>query len=269
MADYYALTGDELPTALHGVDGEFSIRTLSDKERLSIEDYFFRNQVKVSLNSGTTAVVIPQSQITNTSMGDFAVLVEFALGILSVSGFQPVTTVASLNASNCSEALQRSYPETTELPKFPKKLRKAAASTWVRYFFEARRKTRDRLHITADRFVRYLRMSNSRDSLVDLCICLESLIESQTEISFRFAMCLSRVADLKNREATSELLSDLYDLRSKVVHGTDATKEHNKVEPNAATLRLAARAILTAYIIYLTTHTKDEWKKHLRISLLG
>src|SRR4029077_250541 len=93
MADYYALTGNELPLALHGVDGEFSIRTLSDRERLSIEDYFFRKQVKVSLSPGTTVVVVPQNQAVNTSMEDFAVLVEFALGILSVSGFQPITTV--------------------------------------------------------------------------------------------------------------------------------------------------------------------------------
>jgi hypothetical protein len=268
MADFYALTSKELPPALHGVDGEFSIRTLSDRERIAIEDYFFRKQEKVSLSSKTTAVVVPQSQAANTSTEDFAVLIEFALGILCVSGFQPITTVAVVNPSNCSDALQRSYGEVAESPRFPKRLRKAAASTWVRYFFEARLKTKDRLHITADRFVRYLRMSDSRDSLVDLCICLESLIESSTEISFRFAMCLTKIAGLKDNEATSELLADLYDLRSKVVHGTDPTKEHKKVQPNTATLRSTARAILTAYILYLTEHTKDEWKKYLRTSLL-
>lgn len=268
MADYYALTSNDLPASLQGVDGEFSIRTLSDRERLSIEDYFFRKQEKVSLGSKTTAVVVPQTLVANTSTEDFAVLVEFALGILCISGFQPITMVAVLNVSNCTEALQRSYRETTEAPKFPKRLRNAAASTWVRHFFEARLKTRDRLHITADRFVRYLRMSDSRDSLVDLCICLESLIESSTEISFRFAMCLAKVAGVDDIEATSELLADLYDLRSKVVHGTDPTKEHKKVQPNTAKLRSAARIILTTYILYLTEHTKDEWKKHLKTALL-
>jgi hypothetical protein len=53
----------------------------------------------------------------------------------------------------------------------------------------------------------------------------------------------------KNAEAISELLSDLYDLRSKVVHGTDFTKEHKKVLfakkvlSNTDKLRLASRAI--------------------------
>jgi hypothetical protein len=269
MADYYALTGAPLPASLHGADAEFSIRPLTDRERLSVEDYFFSKEIKISLNPKTTAVIVPQSQTANAPMEDFAVLVEFALGILSVSGFQPITTVATFNALNCSGALQRSYRETPEAPTFPKRLVKTAASTWVRHFFSARHRTKDKLHITADRFVRYLRMYNSRDAFVDLCICLESLIESQTEISFRFAMCLAKVTGLKNAEEVSELLSDLYDLRSKVVHGSDSTKEHKKVEPNAAKLRLAARAILTAYILFITEHTKDEWKRHLRSSLFA
>ncbi len=82
-------------------------------------------------------------------------------------------------------------------------------------------------------------------------------------------MCLAKVSGLKNAEEISELLTDLYDLRSKVVHGSDSTKEHRKVEPNAAKLRLAARAILTAYILFMTEHTKDEWKRHLRSSLFA
>jgi hypothetical protein len=269
MADYYALTTDPLPKALHGADAEYSIRTLSERERLSIEDFFSRKDIKLSLNPETTAVIVPQGQVGNATLEDYAVLVEFALGILCVSGFQPVTTVASLSGSNCIEALQRSYQEKTEAPVFPKKLVKAAASTWVRHFFSARRATKDKLHITADRFVRYLRMNNTRDALVDLCICLESLIESQTEISFRFAVCLAKVTALDNTEAISDLLSDLYALRSKVVHGSDFTKEHKQVQPNVVNLRLAARAILTVYVLYLTDHTKEQWKKHLRISLLA
>jgi hypothetical protein len=269
MADYYALTGDPLASTLHGTDADYAIRTLSDRERLSIEDYFFKQNIKLSLRHETTAVIVPQNQSANATLEDFAILIEFALGVLSVSGFQAVNIVATLNGSNCTDALQRSYPEKPQAPTFPKKLVKAAASTWVRHFFAARRETKDKLHITADRFVRYLRMNNTRDALVDLCICLESLIESQTEISFRFAVCLAKASGLKNAAETSDLLSDLYDLRSKVVHGSDFTKEHKKVEPNTVKLRLAARAILTAYVLYLTENKKEDWKKYLRSSLLS
>lgn len=173
MADYYALTSSPLPTHLHGADGDYAIRTLSDRERLAIEDYFFRKAVKAALSPSTTAVVVPQDQTANATMEDIAVLVEFALGILTVSGFQPITMVATLNDSTCSDALQRSYREIPDPPRFAKKVVKAAASNWVRHFFTARRKTKDKLHITADRFVRYSRQRSSLDALVDLCICLE------------------------------------------------------------------------------------------------
>ena len=269
MAEYFALTRTPLPAGMHGADGEYSIRTLSARERGAIEDYFSSKELKVSLNPKTTAVIVPQSQASPVSIEDFAILVEFALGILAISGFQPITTVAIFTGLTCSEAVQRTYPELLAPPRFPKKLVKTAASTWLRYFFVARKKTKDRLHITADRFVRYLTTNNSRDALVDLCICLESLIESQTEISFRFSMCLSKATGLKNAEDISELLADLYDLRSKVVHGADFTKEHGKVASSLDDLRKVARTILTAYVLYLTEHTKEEWKKHLKAALFN
>jgi len=240
MADYYALTSNPLPTPLHGAEGDYAIRTLSDRERLAIEDYFFKKGVKVTLIASTTAVVVPQDQAANAALEDFAVLVEFALGILTVSGFQPITMVATLNASTCSDALQRSYREATDPPRFARKVVKAAASAWVRHFFTARKKTKDKLHITADRFVRYSRQGSSPDAMVDLCICLESLIESHTEISFRFATTLAKVTRDKKAEGICDLLSDLYGLRSKVVHGTDCSKEQEKLEPNIAKLRSAA-----------------------------
>jgi Apea-like HEPN len=268
MADYYALTKTPLPPTLHGADADFSIRTLSDQERLSIEDHFFnKKDVEISLSNETTAVIIPSSRTSNATMEDFAVLVEFALGILAVSGFQPITIVSTINASNCVGALTRSYQEKTIVPAFPRKLVKSAASTWMRHFFEARRKPKDKLHITADRFVRYLRMNNSRDALVDLCICLETLFEMENEISFRFAVCLAKVARLKDCETTSGLLTDLYSLRSKVVHGADYSKAHRKVVPNTAQLRSAARAILTAYVFFLSEHSREDWNKHLKRSV--
>lgn len=184
MANYYALTSKPLPAPLHGADADYAIRPLSERERLAIEDYFFRKDAKVTLSPSTTAVVVAHDQTANATMEDFAVLVEFALAVLTVSGFEPITMVAMLNASTCSDALQRTYRETPEPPTFAKKVVKSTASTWLRHFFAARRNAKDRLHITADRFVRYSRQSASPDALVDLCICLESLIESQTEISF-------------------------------------------------------------------------------------
>ncbi len=269
MADYYALTGTPLPTALHGSDADFAIRALSERERLAIEDYFFRKNIKLVLSPLATAVVVPQTQTANATMDDLGVLVEFALAVLSVSGFVPVTIVAMLNASACTEAAQRSFSENTDTATFAKKVVKSAASAWVRRFFAARRNSKDRLHITADRFVRYSKQIASPDAMVDLCICLESLIDSQSEISFRFATTLAKVTASRNAQEISEWLHDLYELRCKVVHGTDSSKAHRKVAPNAANLRHAARSILTTYVLFLSEHTKDEWKTHMSNSLFA
>jgi len=241
----------------------------SQGERLAIEDYFFSQDVKTTLDPATTAVVVSQSLTPKATMEEFAILIEFALGILAVSGFQSVGIVATFNSLNCSEALQRSNKAATDAATFPRRVRKAAASAWIRRFFAARLHTKDRMHITADRFVRYSRTKSSPDSFLDLCICLESLLDSQTEISFRFGTCLSKVMGGTGTEAEelSDLLSDLYDLRSKVVHGTEATKEHKKIDPHVVRLHQVARRILTTYVLYMSEHTRDEWKKHLRSSI--
>ena len=118
----------------------------------------------MTLSPSITAVVVPYDQTASVTLEDFAVLVEFALAVLTVSGFEPITVVGILNASTCTDALRRSYWKTAELPRFAKKVVKSAASTWVRHFFTARRKSKDKLHITADRFVRYSRQSASPTS---------------------------------------------------------------------------------------------------------
>lgn len=268
MPEYIAITANPLPDHLHGSENDFSIRTLSHGERLLIEDYFFAKASKLSLAANATAVVVAQPQAGQVELDDFGMLIEFALAILSITGFEPIAIVALMTATACTRAEYRSHDRTLTPPTFPKRMVRSAPCAWVRHLFRARLKTKDKLHITAYRFVRYSKAKNIQDALVELCICLESLIEAQTEISFRFSVCLANVAKMKDPHALSALLTDLYSFRSSVVHGTDSTKELKKVEPNTAELRRAARAILTAYILFLTENTKDDWKKHLRHSLL-
>lgn len=272
MPDYYvAVTAECLPASLQATDGEFAIRQLSEAERFALEDLLERNDAPLKLDPKGTAVVVPYSHLQRTRLEDFATLVEFGLGILVVAGFQPVAAVAAFTSTGCTEALNRAGRISTSVPRFSRTVlrSKAAAVTWMRYLFAARQKNRDRLHITADRFVRYLQSTTSSDGLVDLCICLESLIEAENEISFRFCMCLARVTGRSDAEEISDILRDLYSLRSKVVHGSDPSKELKKVGASADALRRAARAILTVYISYLVDNSRDEWKKHLKRSLLA
>jgi Apea-like HEPN len=269
MADYYALTSEPLPQTMFGADSGCAIRQLSEKERLEIEDYFFARGMRVPVSAVSTAVIAPQVRLGTVSIEEFAVLTEFALGVISLAGYQAVSTVAIFSDSKCTEILQRPRLPRGPTPRFPKKLVNAIPSAWVRCIFEVRQKLEGQLHITADRYVRYLRADDSPDGLVDLCICLESLIESQTEVSFRFGVCLSKICGLKDARGSAEILSDLYSLRSKVVHGSDPSREHRKVQPNLLNLRRIARSVLVTYILYLTKHSKKEWQQHLRDSLFS
>jgi len=179
--------------------------------------------------------------------------------------------VAHLAADSCVHAsrLPLRSPGVNQ-PIFGRAMSGVAASKWLRQFFVARRNTQDRMHITADRFVRYLRGQNSRDSLTDLCISLESLLDSQTEIKFKFGTCLARLTGKRGLEAEGavELLEDLYDLRSKVVHGDPAAdKLRQKMQARLPALRREARSILTRYVLFMSEHSRSDWKKHLRTVL--
>ena len=272
MPDYYAVTSDPLPKALHMGGEDFSIRTLSESERIAVEDYLLsKGGTKTALKPETTAVIVSHSSMVGATIEDVPILIEFALGILATTGFQPIAMIATFGTSDCREARLMNQSFLREAPTFPKKLGSAAVSAWVRRFLDARHNTKDRLHITADRFVRYCKTKGSRDSLVDLCICLESLLDATTEISFRFGACLAKATGATGRKAEEacELLSALYDLRSRVVHGADSNKEYNKINAHLGRLHRVSREILTGYVLYLSEHKRDDWTKHLRRLLLG
>jgi hypothetical protein len=204
---------------------------------------------------------------------EYATLIEFALAILTVSGFQPVNIAAVFTDASCTQALQRRLgPNPVVAPVFARSLKGIAAARWVRRVVEARAKTPDRMHLTAERFVRYSRADNPSDSLMDLCISLESLLESQTEVSFRFGTCLTKVTSEKGKKAedVAKMLSDLYDLRSKLAHGDpSAIRLLQAIQPHLAALRQIARTILTSYVLFMGEHSRSEWRQHLHTLLFA
>lgn len=266
MADFVALTDPPINPPLFASEAGFGIRQLTDGERIAIEDRFFALNERIAVSPDRTAVIIPCDVIPGIEPEEAAVLLEFALGVLSLSGFTSIGIVAKFNGASCTEVLKRAPRVTASPTRFPARLRGKAAVQWLRQCFGARNKLK-RFHVTADRLVRFLRATDPPDSLVDLCISLESLLDTNTEVSFRFAACLSKVCGLKSAAEISDLLSDLYDLRSKVVHGGDPSKAHKKIAPSVDSLRRVARAILSTYVLFIANHSMDEWKRHLKKSL--
>ena len=269
--DFFALTTDPIPQRLHGTDSKCAIRSLYPKERLGIEDQFFKNGVQARLDPNTTAVVISRTFNDDDDLEERAILVEFALSILTISGFQPIRIAADFVNGDCNKAaIRHQAVPTLAAATFATSLEGAGATSWIVRFLNARNTTPDRMHITADRFVRYSQGRNLKDGLMDLCISLESLLESQSEVSFRFGVCLTKVTRLKGKQAeeTARLLSALYDLRSKLAHGDPAaSKLLDKIKPSLVELRRIARSILTYYVLYLSEHSRPEWKQHLNTLL--
>jgi Apea-like HEPN len=77
------------------------------------------------------------------------------------------------------------------------------------------------LAITIRRFNSALSKSSYEDKVIDITICLESMFNSQTEISFRFSLYNSILAgnDVESSLVLFRLLKKLYAERSNLVHG--------------------------------------------------
>jgi hypothetical protein len=77
------------------------------------------------------------------------------------------------------------------------------------------------LRITVSRFNSSIGRSALDDKLIDLCIALESVFQSQTEISFQFALynTLLSETDEQRRISIFKTLKKLYNQRSNIVHG--------------------------------------------------
>jgi hypothetical protein len=125
--------------------------------------------------------------------------------------------------------------------------------------------------ITINRFNSCLTRSTWSDRIIDAAICLESLIRSQQELRFKFALHLSFISTStpQQRADTFELLTDLYDVRSGLVHGSDTTAKLQKVQNQwDGVLRITKEALLY-YFSYLETVRPMDWSNHLKALVLG
>jgi Apea-like HEPN len=273
MAHLYALSSIPLPEKLHGKDADCSIRPLCESDRLTIEDCFFASGANIQIGLESTAVVVSQPVTYCQSLEEYGTFIEFALALLTTSGFQPIEIVASLADASCTRAIKSPEREGKGgSAQFAPSIDGDIISNWLPVFFQARKNSADRMHITADRFVRYLRDPTTADSLTDLCISLESLFEASTELKFRFCTCLAKVTGAKGEQAekTAILLEGLYDLRSKIVHGDpSAARVLKKMQPDLHAIRRVARRVLINYVLFMSEHTRGDWKQHLRTLLFA
>ena len=125
------------------------------------------------------------------------------------------------------------------------------------------------LRITLEHMLLALDRSGLSDGLLDMTICLESLIRASTEVAFRFSHQIPPlVTDSPSElEDFQRLLEILYDLRSQHVHGTmsgkKALQKEGIVEDRWEDIQRIMRAAVI-YAIEFHSHDNDgDWKSHL------
>jgi hypothetical protein len=129
--------------------------------------------------------------------------------------------------------------------------------------------------VTLDRFNTSLIRSNPYDQIIDITISLESIVESSTEIKFRFALYNSLIAepDPAKRRAVYEMLATLYDARSAIVHGDIRSKSNaKKIEATRQSMKEIHRtaiAVVSYHLMYQYKDRKASWKDHMERLALG
>lgn len=270
MADLLIIEpSNNIPMRLHGSGPGVTIRRLAQPEQLGIEDYLHEQvNEEIELKGKYAAIAILDVPRDTKEVSDYVTVVEFALSMIAQSGNPSPLFSAIFEKGKCIGLKRlRRFTDDIETPKYQPSLRGTTVSQWIATCLAAYRKSQDRVHITMHRFNRYARSSNLADRLMDLAISLESLLENQTEVSFRFSVVLTRSVDKRAEEAikVAELLAELYTLRSKLAHGDPgALKLMKKIRNRIAELHRVSREILTNYIFYISTHSRTDWNMYLK-----
>ncbi len=126
-----------------------------------------------------------------------------------------------------------------------------------------------------ERFNSALTRHDLHDKIVDITISLESLISGTQELTYKFALHNSMIAE-SSPEARSnafDLLKDLYIARSGIVHGDIGSRDKDKcikeVMENWEKVVRIAKAALNYYLIFLHEKGRSYWDLHLKNLVFG
>lgn len=130
------------------------------------------------------------------------------------------------------------------------------------------------LQITLEHMLLALDMSGLSQGLLDLTICLESLLKVNAEVAFRFSHQICRLATSSPGEIEDyqALLYDLYQVRSTHVHGERPKRTRlRNVRERLTELQMIMRA---AVVYAIEFHSQQDlgtqhWKGHLDGLLSG
>jgi hypothetical protein len=267
MTELIVLISDALPTRYEGASHGFAVQPLGVPHKIAIEDYFDKRNQRTTFPASAFVIRMPAAGERVAQNNPSILLAEFALTLLATGGHPKLSFASLFRKGKCIDCTQLpSALWSFATPQFVSRINEDAAAQWVCRCSMAHKTNGDRIDIAARRFVRFSRFVDPADALLDLCISLESLLNSQTEVSFRFGLSLAKLIGLNGAgaQSTAELLGNLYKLRSKLAHGDPgAHKLLSQMQADLPKIRKIAREILVRYVLYLGDHSRREWDEHL------
>jgi hypothetical protein len=129
-----------------------------------------------------------------------------------------------------------------------------------------------RVNIMMDRFNSALRRDRLEDKIIDLSVALETMLDETAEISFRLSLYLAFVSQ-QNRETAYDLFKTLYDVRSRIVHGSSHLQRSQRaigdIEGRMPDLLRYSKAAMLYYYTFLNQPPPRDWSKHCLGLVLG
>lgn len=116
----------------------------------------------------------------------------------------------------------------------------------------------------------FLLKQDFEDRIIDLTIALESLVPGKEELRYRFALYLSFIAERDPARRTDRfaLFRDLYDARSRIVHGSGldarAEKKERALEEDLDELKRLSLSAMNYYLLFLGEKDHSKWQEHLQ-----
>ena len=249
----------------HGI----SVNKLTERDFYSIED--FENKPPNIQLLRQRLCLYDDRSLTRQSPETRRSWIIFALGLCASSGIPSIP----LSAIRTKDKLRNLNSHEIIIPAKRVQIYRGMS---VDFFIKilicvewAYTQTPDSLEITVDRFNKYLKNSNSPDGLLDLTICLESLVRAEAEISWRFSLIMIKLNKFRGDEAKDyfELFRTLYRFRNSYAHGDPVYKNHyKKLLPQLEKLRNASRKAVACYVAFLKDNKFSSWKDYVeRVSI--
>lgn len=229
------------------------------------------------ISSSTKCIVIstgenkPQAQ----PIADAALCGTFSLNVFSKSGsvsHGQAFIIKFTRSPLVTEILEYGMQKANKPAKFliDKKVADPASIKSLFESTEAALRKDSALAIALRRYNTALAREIPEDKIIDLSICLESIFNSQSEISFRFALynAVLTKKDVEERLQAYKTMKDLYSNRSNLVHGNKLLNRE-WFDQNWLAVVKTAKLSLLRKIEFLSENGKEDWQPYLDRLVLG